>query len=150
MTGPTPPKLTSTEYLRHVPIGEVWKQAKAAFFGWLLLSALIGGFALAFATGVEASKPMFSGVPPAVLWLAALAGITWYMRGRTLTIPFPKSVKSWLGFNAAMCTIALALAVLPGWALIPICYGIITGTSVVSDLVEIGKRRYEKNFMRSL
>jgi hypothetical protein len=132
------------KYLPYVTLREGWSQIKVTFFVWAILSAIAMGFMALADIGVQSTESYWSLIPKPVLAVAGFAAFSWVVRGEELRLALPQSFKGWLLLNVGLALMVFAGSVLPGWALVPLYFGLICFFAVLDELAAVGKSNYER------
>ncbi|MEG3997921.1 hypothetical protein, partial [Microcoleus sp. SVA1B1] len=135
---------SSWKYLPYVTIREAWRELWGVFFAWVFLTGLFMIGAATTEFGVKATEAWWSDIPQPILYFLGFAAFTWFTRGESFTFAVPKTVKGWLGMNAAVLLGGCLAITLPGIALIPVYTGLVFGLVALESLASIGRRNKER------
>jgi hypothetical protein len=132
-------------YLKYVDLGQVGKELKRAFGGWLFLSAVVTGiriFRAVFPSSPETAS-FIDNIPYEALYVFLFLVATWLLGG--ITVSFPKlTFKQWIAHVIVICAAATILytasLVLPQWALEIIAISFWIALQMYEALIVIGKQ----------
>lgn len=132
-------------YLPHVTLRQAWNQVKSTFIAWLILSTLFVLFSTASDFGISKTEGFWDIFPQPVWYVIGFACLSWILRGEEFKIAFPRSFKLWLLLTVFVALFALAISLLPTWAILPLYAGAIALGSMLDELAQTGKENLENS-----
>jgi hypothetical protein len=138
------------EYLSYATVSDIWGEVKDTFIAWIIWSILTLIFGAIFEFASEFFKPFLPDVGsnsiPKWFWLTAVfSDLLWFMRGETVTFPFPQvGWKSWLFLSLLFLAMFFVMENATWWVAMPFLWAIMFSFSCLDALAAKGK----ENFLR--
>lgn len=132
------------KYLPYVTVRDAWHELWGLFLVWIFVTVLAMAFVGTTEIGLKATEAWWSEIPTPIFFFLAFAAFTWFTRGQSFALTVPKTVKGWVGVNAAVLLGGFLVTALPAIALAPAYTFLMFAPGTWDSLNNIGRRNKER------